>query len=384
MPGKTPEIPGVKAERSLAEEFRREVANLLGRSQLTFPGAQPVSFARRHIQDELLQRDYYVCEKSDGIRCLLFCTSDGPGNEIHYLIDRKNDYYYVQNLHFPLPEDRVEFHERTLFDGELVMDKTQNGGYQLKYLVFDCMLYRGDSLMQRPLDKRLAYFKEYVLKPYHKLYREFPDEIQFLPFIIEDKKVHFSYGIEDMFRLVLPNLPHGNDGLIFTCRETAYKFGTDEHILKWKPQNENSIDFLLSLEFPEIQPDSEDEANGITEPYSDYTAMPNFGLYVMHEKNDFRRYSEMFMEDAEWEAMKAKNEPLDEAIVECYMDNKNRWRFLRIRTDKDFPNFISTVQSVIESIQDKVSEGELVHASRDIRASWKQRQTKREQSQRKQ
>jgi mRNA guanylyltransferase len=37
-----------------------------------------------------------------------------------------------------------------------------------------------------------------------------------------------SYGVEMMFRDVLPNLPHGNDGLIFTCRTSQYKFGTDE------------------------------------------------------------------------------------------------------------------------------------------------------------
>jgi mRNA guanylyltransferase len=43
--------PGIKAEPHLAKQFREEVAALLGRKQTNFPGAQPVSFARRHIEE---------------------------------------------------------------------------------------------------------------------------------------------------------------------------------------------------------------------------------------------------------------------------------------------------------------------------------------------
>ncbi|NJR31509.1 hypothetical protein HC762_01980, partial [bacterium] len=79
-------IHGVKAHHQLAQEFRHEVANLLARHQTTFPGAQPVSFAARHLS-ELRQQDYYVCEKTDGVRYLMYCTRDGD-KDIHYLIDR--------------------------------------------------------------------------------------------------------------------------------------------------------------------------------------------------------------------------------------------------------------------------------------------------------
>lgn len=43
--------PGVKAHHGLAQTMRDEVARLLGRKQTTFPGAQPVSFARRHLEE---------------------------------------------------------------------------------------------------------------------------------------------------------------------------------------------------------------------------------------------------------------------------------------------------------------------------------------------
>lgn len=48
--------PGVRAEGQLLHNLRREVAQLLERSQTGFPGAQPVSFARRHLK-ELMQKE---------------------------------------------------------------------------------------------------------------------------------------------------------------------------------------------------------------------------------------------------------------------------------------------------------------------------------------
>lgn len=52
-----PQIPGIKTESPLLDEFRIEVANLMQRNNTNFPGAQPVSFARHHIQ-ELCNQEY--------------------------------------------------------------------------------------------------------------------------------------------------------------------------------------------------------------------------------------------------------------------------------------------------------------------------------------
>jgi mRNA guanylyltransferase len=51
--GPVPSIsaPGVKIDGDLLYNMRSEVASLLGRKQLNFPGAQPVSFARRHLEE---------------------------------------------------------------------------------------------------------------------------------------------------------------------------------------------------------------------------------------------------------------------------------------------------------------------------------------------
>ena len=101
---------------------------------------------------------YYLCEKTDGIRCLMYFTRDEADGEIHYLIDRKNDYYYVPGLHFPLPSDESfkKSHTDTIIDGELVLDTVSPGKKVLRYLVFDCLVIGKKSVMEKTLDKRLA------------------------------------------------------------------------------------------------------------------------------------------------------------------------------------------------------------------------------------
>lgn len=49
--------PGVRASGSLLYSMRKEVADLLGRHQTGFPGAQPVSFAKQHLE-ELQKQEY--------------------------------------------------------------------------------------------------------------------------------------------------------------------------------------------------------------------------------------------------------------------------------------------------------------------------------------
>lgn len=310
------------------------------------------------------------------MRYLLYLTKDDNDDEIQYLIDRKNDYWFIPKggLHFPVPRDVEGFHINTLIDGELVIDKLPNGEVQPKYLVFDCMVLDGNSLMNRSLDKRIAYFKERIFDPYTQLLRNFPEEKAFMHFIVELKQMQFSYAIEMMFRKILPELPHGNDGLIFTCRGTEYKHGTDPHILKWKPETENSIDFRLSLQFPQVQPDDVDIADGITEPYLDYDAIPvcNLLVYAGDGRED-PWYGTMYIEPEEWESLKSLQQPLDDRIVECYMDSRKRWRYMRFRDDKTNANHTSTVESVIESITDRVTEKDLIAAAKGIRDEWKRR-----------
>ena len=111
---------------------------------------------------------------------------------------------------------------------------------------------------------------------------------------MELKVQELAYGIDAVFKVHLPRLRHGNDGLIFTSAEAPYTSGTDYKMLvlsflfssrlrfadadtvrcdrlKWKPPSENSIDFLLQLKFPCIEGSSKEV---------DWNAKPAFMLYM--------------------------------------------------------------------------------------------------------
>jgi mRNA guanylyltransferase len=387
-------IGALWAGAELQRGFQHEVADLLKRKQPSFPGAQPVSFSAKHF-DELKREDYYVCEKTDGVRYLLWMTDDS-GRAIYYLIDRKNDYYFVDGLFFPHHADPQQAHNYTILDGELVEDRYPDGRTVIKFFVFDCLVLDKTVLMERPLDKRLAYFQQNVLAPYKKLLKAHPN--QSMPFTLDGKNNEFSYGLEKMFKETIPQVKelHGNDGLIFTCRQSAYCPGTDPHILKWKPPEENTVDFLLHISWSRISPDPSDPDQT---PIEDYNAMPeDLGLYVNYGGNgQYERHGTLFLLPGEWENFKAKQRPLQDSIVECYLeqlqpqtnggvnghsDNQNgltkRWRFHRFRDDKDDANFIVTYESVIDSIEDHVTEEDLLRHAGEIRARWKERQARRE------
>ncbi|OCK81085.1 mRNA-capping enzyme subunit alpha [Lepidopterella palustris CBS 459.81] len=377
-----PAIPGTLLSREDADPIRYRVSELLERDRKTFPGAQPVSFARDHL-NELQRREYFMCEKTDGVRCLLFLDfrelDVGDFIPAIFLIDRKNNYYYLPDglrfPHYKYPNDLQKFSFGTLLDGELVHDRVPGEAKsRLVYYVFDCLAVDNVNFTQKPLDKRLGYMEEQIIKPYNA-YRTLiantnPALLATEPFRIKQKQMHSSYRIGDMFTHVLPNLPHGNDGLVFTCKSTKYKFGTDEHILKWKPPHENTIDFKLRLgAFPLFDPD--DGGDG---PIPDYDAMPDrFQLLVLHDRNEYRPFADLAVDDAEWETLKSLGQRLDGRIIECYRDDQGRWRYKREddgtprwRDDKSCANHISTVRGVLDSIEDGVSEQELIAAESKI------------------
>ena len=72
--------------------------------------------------------------------------------------------------------------------------------------------------------------------------------------------------------------------------------------------------------------------------------------------------------------MKALQVPLDDSIVECFKDPEQRWRFYRLRDDKADANHISTVEKVLESIEDRVTEEDLIRIAPAIKSAWKKRQ----------
>ncbi len=85
-------------------------------------------------------------------------------------------------------------------------------------------------------------------------------------------------------------------------------------------------------------------------------------------------FDQVYISDQEWEVLKSLGDPLNRRIVECNKDDQGRWRILRFRDDKSEANHTSTVESVLESIHDRVTEQDLLDAAAGIKVNWKQRQ----------
>lgn len=99
--------------------------------------------------------------------------------------------------------------------------KFDDGREQLTFLIFDILALDGQDVTMKDYGGRIARIDQHVIKPWKAFAREWPDEAKVQPFQLAWKKPQMPYGTEMMFKQIIPKLPHGNDGLIFTCKETA-------------------------------------------------------------------------------------------------------------------------------------------------------------------
>lgn len=93
MPGVVPDIPGTLLDNPAIHEFlSQRVAELCGLPphSTKFPGAQPVSMTVKSL--EMLEKmDFWVCEKSDGVRVLVFIVMNAmTGNQEVWLVSEEN------------------------------------------------------------------------------------------------------------------------------------------------------------------------------------------------------------------------------------------------------------------------------------------------------
>ncbi|KAJ7782641.1 mRNA capping enzyme, catalytic domain-containing protein [Mycena metata] len=360
MPGRVPDVPpGTRvAPRSDQEAWLRDyVARMCQLDNRRFPGSQP---------QNLESQDFWVCEKSDGLRVLLFVnTEPNSRSQTVYLIDRNNSYYELQGLFFPHHETPTSPLLDTLVDGELVYDVDPRTKQEtLRFLAFDCLVVDGQNIMARPLDKRYARLESFFFKPFNKMKKDHSHVTATHPFDIRVKKVEFSYSVQQVF-VDMANLQHESDGLIYTCVNAPYTPATDDNILKWKPPSENSIDFKLVLRFPPL-------AENPSQP--DFHAKPIFLLHVWCGDTKYEPYDEMHVDDAEWERFKASGEQYDDRIVEVRWDaSESHWKWMRFRPDKPNGNHRSIVEKILVSIADGVEKETLLERSSSIRAAWKAR-----------
>ncbi|QPG74700.1 hypothetical protein FOA43_002033 [Brettanomyces nanus] len=395
-----PDMPGEAVSEEVSNYLKTKVSQILHTRFNQFPGSQPVSFTRDHLYHNLMERDYLTCEKSDGLRVLMFVLiNQDTGEEGTFVINRENDYYMVPGFHFPRSSHNFDAsHNGTIVDGELVYSKNPNTGVrEVRYLIFDCLAMDMVSVMHKNLWKRLYHAQHEFHKPYMELRKAFPEACSHFPFKLDFKNMTQPFKIDKIFR-EMKNLTYVSDGLVLTCCDSPYAPGTDNLLLKWKPSEENTIDFKISLRFPKFVDEDLPEHDPNRE-YPNYDAKPEFELCVWkggndsHEnegvednirrnggeyKNNFGFYDDWHVHlevtDDEWQSMKESGESFNGRIAECRRTKDGKWKMLRWRDDKLNGNHIHVVLRILKSIEDSVTKQELIDAEPEIKRRWMERE----------
>ncbi|KAF8197525.1 mRNA guanylyltransferase [Pholiota molesta] len=324
-----PDLPGELVPRHSDQELwlKAHVARMCHLDNPEkFPGSQPVSFGTKDLL-KLEKQDYWVCEKSDGVRVLFLVLTNLETNAQRTFIVNTTRTARSLGIYFPHHENPIMPLRSSLIDGELVIDVDPvTRREKMRFLAFDCLVINDENVMSKTLDKRYGRLTAFFYKPYAQMMLDHPRVAETQPFSIKVKEINFSYHVEKVFAVDIPALQHENDGLIYTC-------------IKVEAPSENSIDFKLVLRFPPSRYNP-------SEP--DWHAKP---LFLLHQ------YDDLYVEDKEWEELKKSGEQVDDRIVEVHWDPSiSRWRMMRFRNDKPHGNHKSVVENILESIADGVEK----------------------------
>ena len=280
-----------------------------------FPGPQPISIEHRHFP-VLKGAEYLVCEKTDGERYMMVaCMFEGKKKCV--FVNRAFNMFEVPiNL-------KKSVYDGTILDGEL---------YEDTLMVYDAVWVNGESVWNLNLMKRLEAARS-IMKSI--IYMK-SDQYR-----LKCKTFHQMREFGKFMDAYLPTVQQKIDGLVFTPVNEPVRIGTHETMFKWKPQEKNTVDFLMkrepSRETPGFKPGT-----------------PAWRLYVQEKGKLFFESELPFnrMEDEPWFE--------DGAIVECkYVtwEEPMWWKPLKRRTDKNYPNnrrtFYRTIVNIKENIQMK-------------------------------
>jgi hypothetical protein len=204
--------------------------------------------------------DYTVTDKADGERFILFISK----NNCIFLVNDRMD---VLRTDIQLEDESDKLHS-TMLDGELVIT-VENGVKVYNYYAFDIIFKHREPIFKNPLfpraEKNRSSCRSAILE-------NVVSRIQKVPSPMIDGVRYFNIAMKNLRSIKGEDIERMRNqcGLIWNHREEAFKYELDGLIftpkfdeypigklwanaLKWKPPQENSIDFLIKFRKDEIQ-----------------------------------------------------------------------------------------------------------------------------------
>eukprot|EP01083_Nonionella_stella_P274669 932474_1 len=364
QPGQLPEDapPFVRScvrEPQLGEMRRRILDVVYGARKRDFPthwygkvpGPLPVTLSRSHLHT-LAECPFWVCEKSDGVRALLYVTKDAA-----FLIDRK---FRLLNIESGFYHRELWISGDILLDGELLGGPDALEPDRWCFRAYDAVLVDGHNVSRSKLTERLVAIGKVVGR-----YRERQSAPH--PFVVLGKAFTMKKDLPGLLEKITHKKPpsgageaegtyvytdrHGrqnyNDGLIFTPEDGGF-LQEGKLLLKWKWAELNTVDFKVRA------------------PY--FTNTGFLRLYCGGPRN-----SDILVDRLGTRGIKEREKLVDqfkgqpECLVECAVrqeEDDMNWEIHRIRPDKGRANFVTTVISTLTTMVDNVTVHELVRACR--------------------
>ncbi|KAJ1437678.1 mRNA capping enzyme, catalytic domain-containing protein [Ochromonadaceae sp. CCMP2298] len=337
-----------------------------------FVGTMPVNLTRQNLL-EVQSGDYFITEKSDGVRFLLYVIPDPrAGSPMAVFVDRSKAVFKFRGSDVLGQALGLG----TVLDGELVFNRSYRENV---FLVFDVLLWEHEPRLEDLFSARLELIRTRIMPHFDRAMQLVgAGSLPMKPLRLVRKafvgkrdlrvllgKMRPEEG-ERVFYDPDPGQPmakrhHKSDGLIFQPN-ARYVFSRHYDLMKWKWAELRSIDLLVSIPMGEDgNLEGAGDGRGVDCPIYLLCAGPdgthinctlrggtNVGLGAF---DSYRLLADM--EDPE-RADKAAT------VVEVVYDiHVGKWSYMHIRKDKNQPNFIDSVMGVFIEQAESISIEEL-------------------------
>ena len=269
---------------------------------LFFPGPQPISIERKHIQHMKNSPNDYLCGvKNDGIRYMICCTKDQKNRNIFSIFNRN----FSQKL-LKIKAKR-EIFDGTLIDSEYIEDTNT-------FILFDCIMINGFIVSHLSFSERMTYLKTFLsafeTTDYNFIIKEFT------PFS------EFKHLVQHQTQQLK------SDGYVFMPNKSPICIGTHNLFFKWKQVLDNTVDFAIN---------------------------PLGNLYLINKGNFVKTRNKL-----EHIPKYIMDMPVENMIVECKCIDldKKIWLPLSVRKDKNIPNSTYVYKKTIQNIKDDININE--------------------------
>lgn len=236
-------VPGVvlMTDKQKVNVLQHTIQDMCEWQSTGFPGCQPVSMDRNNIL-LLHTKPYKVSWKADGTRYMMLIN----GEDEIYFFDRDNSCFKVEGLTF-LRRDLQNHLKNTLVDGEMVIDR-HAGQNTPRFLIYDIVTYEGENVGKKSFDERIFFIKAKIIEPRHEAMKQGIIKKELEPFSVRIKEFWEVTAARSLLgEKFAKQLSHEPDGLIFQPKLEPYVCGRCDDVLKWKPSDQNSVDFKLKI-----------------------------------------------------------------------------------------------------------------------------------------